>query len=395
MTLEKMKTELNLQIMPDCFNGFYKNIRDSWKDRSAQILSDDYIRNILEENRLLTDHIDTILQAAAEIRENPAMCLLVCLLEQWAKKGGIPEEGFQNPKGAGLAYDFYCLFAAIPTIPETVAGLQKRALPADVIADTMAEYDYCVQLCRNSLGRPAFDLGRLWWIQRIIHNQLVHIDRLKYDLPGPYLQGFWVYENSAGEQLVLADGLQLHRSGGILGAAGLEDTQGSFVADIAETDTTVEGYPVANGLVQPEKIRLDKTLWKLRLSPKDNVLGIHIPPGGGFDPKTMDESFSRAKEIFRKCYPDYPFKAFHCRTWLLSPQLRTILKPESNILAFQNRFVSVPYCSNGRECFSFLFGILSGVPQMQELPENTSLQRAVKAIYVDGGCIHEGEGFFF
>ena len=81
MTLEKMRTELDLQIMPDCFAAFYENIRDSWKERAEEILSDAYIRDILEENRILTDRLDVILQAAAETRENPAMCLLICLLE--------------------------------------------------------------------------------------------------------------------------------------------------------------------------------------------------------------------------------------------------------------------------------------------------------------------------
>ena len=396
MTLGKMRAELDLQILPDCFASFYENIRDSWKKRAEEILSDAYIKNTLEENRILTDRLDVILQAAAEVRENPAMCLLICLLEQWAQKGGIPEDGFQNPKGAGLAYDFYCLFATVPTIPQTVANLQKRGLPADVIADTMAEYDFCVRICENSLGRPAFDFGRLWWIQRVIHSKLVRIGRFKYDLPGQYSEGIRIYENAAGEQIVLADGMQLHRSGGILGTAGLEDTEGSFTATIAETQTTVEGYPIIDGFVQRKKVQLHKKAWKLLFTPTDNVLGIHIPPGGGFDPKTTEESIARAKEIFRKCYPDYPFKAFHCRTWLLAPQLRTILKPDSNILAFQNRFIRYPYRSNGTECISFLFDILSGVPDdLNELPENTSLQRAVKAIYLDGGCIHEGEGIFF
>lgn len=319
MTLEKMQAELGLQIMPDCFADFYKNIADTWENRSREILSDTYIRNILTENQLLTDRQDVILKAAAEVRKNPAMCLLICLLEQWAKKGGIPEDGFQNPKGAGLAYDFYCLFAAIPTIPQTVANLQKRGLPADVIADTMAEYDFCVQICENSLGRPAFEFGRLWWIQRVIHSQLVHIDRFKYDLPGQYSKGIRIYGNAAGEQVALADGTELHRSGAMLGTAGLEDTEGSFTANITETRTTVEGHPIADGFVQREKTKLDKNEWKLLFAPTDNVLGIHIPPGGGFNKEIMDRSFDRAKEIFRKCYPDYPFKAFHCRTWLLAP----------------------------------------------------------------------------
>lgn len=159
MTLEKMQTELGLQTLPDRFAGIYENIRDLWKNRSKEILSDTYIRCILEENRVLTDRLQLILDAAAQVRENPAMCLLVCLLEQWIKADTIPENGFKGPVGTGLAYDFLHLFAAIPTIPESVAYLQNRGLPADVIADTMAEYDYCVQLCENSLGARPLNLA--------------------------------------------------------------------------------------------------------------------------------------------------------------------------------------------------------------------------------------------
>ena len=396
MTLEKMQQELGLQTLPDCFGALYENIRDTWMPRSEQILSAAYIRGVLEENRLMIPWLDQILAAAAQVRENPAMRLWVCLLEQWIRVEFIPERGVQSPAGEGLAYDFLHLFVALPTIPESVANLQKRGLPADAIADTMAEYDFCIEVCQKSLGRPAFDYGRLWWIQRIIRNMLVHIDRFKYDIPGPYSQGIRIYENAAGQQTVLADGMQVHHTGGILGTAGLEDAAGSFTAEITETETTIEGYPVVDALVQREKIQLDKNAWKQIFSSRDNVLGIHIPPGGGFDPETLETSFARAKEIFRRCYPEQPFKAFHCRTWLLAPQLRTILNPESNILSFQNRFIRYPYRSDGTECISFLYSTLPDVPKdWNDLPEDTSLQRAVKAIYLAGGYIHEGEGIFF
>ena len=44
---------------------------------------------------------------------------------------------------------------------------------------------------------------------------LVHIDRFKYDTPGRYLKTVQVYKHTTGELMVLADGMQVHRSGGI------------------------------------------------------------------------------------------------------------------------------------------------------------------------------------
>ena len=49
--------------------------------------------------------------------------------------------------------------------------------------------------------------------------------------------------------------------------------------------------------------------------------------------------------------------------------------------------------SIGKGHFSFVFGTSPDV-DYATLPEKTSLQRAVKKIYLNGGYIHEGAGFF-
>ena len=396
MTLQNMVQCLQLQLVPECFSEIYDKIRDSWEARAQQILSEDYIKKTLAESYALTDRTEIILQAAQQLRQNRALCLLVCLLEQWILMDVFDVKQYRAPAGAGLAYDFLHLFPAIPTMPESVAHLRQRGVPEEIIAETMEEYDYCVNLNAGSLGRPAFRLDRLNWIRCVIKNRLIRIGRFKYDLPGKYVQGFQVYRDESGNMAVLADGISAHRSGGVLGSAGLEDTEGSFTAQITETETAVTGCPVVNGFVKKETVTLDKAVWKLALSPDDYVPRIHIPPGGGFDKETMEASFEKARAVFRKCYPERPFKAFFCHTWLLSPQLRDILKPESNILTFQKIFTRIPCYSQGKGCFSFLFGLSPTVPEdLMALPEKTSLQRAVKKLYISGGYLHEGEGFFF
>lgn len=396
MTLEKMTQKLQMQTVPECFSAIYHEIRDSWEDRAQQILSDDYIKNTLADSYTLAGRVDIILQAAGQLRQNKALCLLVCLLERWVRQAAIDMQQYQPPAGVGLAYDFLHLFPAISTMPESVAHLRQRGVPEEVIVETMAEYDYCVDMCQSNRGRPAFDLGRLRWIRCVITNRLIRIGRFKYDLPGKYMQGFRVYREESGNMTVLADGITVHCSGGVLGSAGMEDAAGSFTAQIEETETAVTGHPVMNGLVKKETVTLDKAVWRLVLSGEDNVPRIHIPPGNGFDKETMEASFEKARKIFRQCYPERPFKAFFCHTWLLSPQLRTILKPESNILTFQNLFTPIPCYSQGNGCFSFLFGMTPKCPQdFMALPEKTSLQRAVKQLYLDGGYLLEGEGFFF
>lgn len=392
-----MQIALSLEQIPPEFTDIYRDIATSWQSRSETILSEDYITTTLDICDILLPYRKEILTAAAEIRENPAMCLLICLLEQWVRQGGLPKGGtYTPPVGEGLAYDFLHLFPAIPIIPENVAYLQQRKVPEDVITATLQEYDNSVLLRLLSMGRPCFTVDRLNWLRRVIFNRILHIGRFTYDLPTKRLEGMRVYENENGEFAILADDVTIHASGNLLGDVGYTDPEGSFHAQIQETDTAFVGHPAVDGLVARHTVSLDKSQWHLCLCPDDLMVRIHIPRNGSFDQQTILDSYRRAKEIFRNCYPDEPFKAFYCSTWLLSSDLRSILKPTSNILGFQDTFIRVPFSSSGRLVFSFVFPGFSYDPErFSQLPEDTSLQRAVKQRYLAGDYIHDGAGFFF
>lgn len=394
MTLEQMKKDLGIQKTPEAFADIYNRLE---KGRAEHILSDTFIRQTLEQNQVMLPYMDMILAAAGELRQNEALCRLVCLLETWVLEGGsVNDPAYEEPAGTGLAYDFLHLFPAIPTISGCADRMRSRDVPEDVIADTLREYDYCIEMCSTRLGRPAFLRNRLHWICRVIRGSLIRIGRLKYDLPGCYMTGFRVYRNKAGELKVLADNLEIHSSGMVLGSAGCADPEGSFLAQIQQTEDAVTGYPSVDGLVEKQAVTLRKDQWELCLSESDPVLRVHIPTGGNFDRKTLADTYRRTREVLGKCYPDRPFKAFYCTSWLMSRDLREVLKPESNILGFQSDYTPVPLRGGDATTFSFVFGDSHITRDMiPSLPEDTSLQRAVKRRYLDGGYIRTGAGFFF
>jgi len=77
----------------------------------------------------------------------------------------------------------------------------------------------------------------------------------------------------------------------------------------------------------------------------------------------------------------------------MDPQLSKLLKPGSNITAFQRKFTRFPFVSSGNAVFKFVF--FKQCKTLQELPENTSLERVLKKHYLDGHYIYEPGGFFF
>ena len=395
MTLTQMKEALSMGKTPDYFEEIYPKVKDKYEERSALILSDAYIENILVSASALLPYINLIKEAAAKIRENYAMRLLICVLEYRIKmKGKVSTPDYEAPCGNGIEYDFLHLFPALPTIPDSVSFFKNRGVPEDVITSSIREYDFCVELCIKNLGRPAFTVDRLAWISRVISNELIRIGRFKYEMPCKRLDGIKVYKNKSGDLAVLAYNTNIHTSGRILGTAGLDDS-GSFRAEISESDTEITGYPVLDGLVSQRSVTLKKSEWELCLSPEDDLIPVHIPPDEGFDHDVCEASYARAREIFDTCFPDKPYKAFHCRTWLLSIDLKKVLKPSSNILDFQNKYTLYPTISKGILIFGNVFPGQGGIENLENLTENTSLQREVKKLYLDGGYIHEYSGFFF
>lgn len=397
MTLLEMSQALHIEKLPDCFDVYFQEVQHSYHDRGQQILSESYIRTVLAESGAMLPYQELILAAAAELRPQPAALLLICLLEKWVRSSdAIDYSTYTPPQGNSLGCDFLHLFAALPTIPDSVAHLKQRNVPEDVILATMQEYDFCVDLCKLLSGRPAFDCGRLSWMRWLIHNKLLRIGCLKFDFfrqrkPREAL----AYQDKQGKYLLLANNVRAHRTGGVLGSAGLEDPEGSFRAVIEETDRQITGYPVINGCISPEKVVLDRAQWQLALSAEDPVICIHIPYGTKLDPAFVADSYARARRILAECYPDLHYKAFYTHTWLLSPQLQAHLKPASHILSFQHDFMLFPCRSGGQFVFPFLFALAKAPEDLSSLPENTSLQRSVKSLYLSGGFIHECCGIFF
>lgn len=397
MNIAQMQKQLGMENVPSCFDDIYEQIKDSYEIHAKEILTKEFVTNVLDSCQALKHCREEILEAVDQISQNEAMSLLVCLLEQWVIQNEVLEvAAYTPPTGDGVAYDLLHLFAALPRIPENLAHLKAHNVPQYVIDATVkGEYEYCVGVCEKAYGRPAFNFGRLNWINRLLHNHLIRIGRFKYDMPDKFFKGVRIYRNKAGEFCVLAHQLEVHEKGRILGSVGHTDTVNSYYAEVVETEDKIIGHKVVDGIIQKELTKLPKSEWDLCLSEDDLALRIHIPSEGGFDHDTLQAAYDEARTVMRGCFPDIEYKAFFCSSWLMSEELKQILKPTSNIVGFQNDFVKVPFKSTGTLVFSFVFSTGATIPEdLDALPENTSLERGVKNLYKEGGYLHEGAGFF-
>jgi len=132
---------------------------------------------------------------------------------------------------------------------------------------------------------------------------------------------------------------------------------------------------------------LPKAQWEKVLSHGDLSISIHIPASGKLTDALCMESYREAKRIFAECFPDMAFKTYFCHSWLMDPQLRAMLKPDSNILKFMSRYSLYPYeASENDDVFAFVF--TDPFKTYADLPETTSLMRSIKQHYLSGKSIY-------
>lgn len=132
------------------------------------------------------------------------------------------------------------------------------------------------------------------------------------------------------------------------------------------------------------------------LEPNEPVIAVHIPSGIRLTPENCDAAYSECARIVRECFPEFKFRAFSCHSWMMDEQLKSMLPEQSNIIKFQSRFTTFKTGKATDSVFMFVFGCPGGViPDISELPEDTSLRRAIKAHLIAGGRIYADGGLIF
>ncbi len=154
------------------------------------------------------------------------------------------------------------------------------------------------------------------------------------------------------------------------------------------------------GRLQFERARLGASLAQAMIergepaSPDEVVLSVHIPDFlGPFTPDRVDASIAEARGFFRHHFPEDRIRYAVCHSWLLDPQLKEYLAPASNIVQFQDRFaLSDRKQDADRSIVQFVFG--PAPDDLRELPQRTSLERAVAGHLLAGRHWHGRSGWF-
>lgn len=134
------------------------------------------------------------------------------------------------------------------------------------------------------------------------------------------------------------------------------------------------------------------TVAGVSIAPSDFVLNIHIPSSGEpFTRAARMGSYRKAYEYFAQQRNGKPLVCV-CHSWLLNPEYAAVLPETSNFADFQRDFAGITYeAEDSFEDAWRLFGHDHDKPTA-ELPERTSMQRAFKKFFLEGGKPGCGRG---
>ena len=333
-------------------------------------------------------HFAEVIKAAELVAEDRDMVVWVYTLIAMMAENA-PVKYLPVPDREHADTDFLPLFSFMWYFDDMADAMAKRGVPFEVISDTLHEFeaetnDYFGLYGRRGIRRY------VGWFMHFFRGEILRIGRLNFEMT-TLSRDIRVYEKD-GDIKVLMDDLDMHRSGMVFGSSGQDDEAGRYHAVITETPDSVTGYAANEyGECDPEPITL--TGYKEVLRKGDSIISVHIPALDQLTTENCESAYSKDREIFTKCYPEHGYKAFCCFSWMMEKRLRQIMGRDTNITRFADKYTGFPLKSGGSAVNSFLFHVPEKV-ELSELPEDSSMQRAVKKYLLDGGMFYEKGGVF-
>ena len=363
------------------------------------------VREACEYCAMPPEAVAAAVRAARRVAGDEALCALLwhAQAKLFGKTGGPGLAQWPLPDAVlgGDAGLFYVL-AVVAGYPQARALHRARAVPPEVVADTMS--DVLLHMDRYRRHRGEYGLtGQIagGWLTHHFRGKLYRLGRLQF-MHRAFPMQLTAYRGPGGRVAALSQPeIVFRRDGRKNGAAGITETDGVWTSVFSVDARRVRGNPIdpVLAVARAEPMELDRSAWRPVLCPGDPVLDIHIPATGPMPREGCADSAARAMEFFPRHFPDCAApRALVCNTWMLDPQLAAWIPEASNIMQFQRQFYLHPVDTDAWAAMRFVFeldvpyGAETG-PELGSLPQKTTLERALVAHARGGGRFYKAGGF--
>ena len=378
---------LGIKEYPGRFEEIYKNL----KDEKTLFCDISVIEKYDKEFSILQEHLDLVKQGAKEVLEDKALYLYGRTLCEYIKTSSTWDTRHTPlPELDGsAARDVFGVLLIFTLIPESVEFFRNHGFSDDEIKLSYRDIRKNMNEMADRIGRPALTFSYYNWNLIYIFGEMFYHNGFEYQFRKLDDEAVVLKNKKDGSFKILVTKKTFHKSGRVLGSAGAEDADGSFEADFAETNKAFIGREAIHARVSSETAEFNKEEWECVLRPGDEILAVHIPGGTDLSPEFFTQSFKEGFEIALKRFPERDPKFLACFSWLMDPTV-AVLTEGSKLAGFANAFIPYPLLSSGREVRFWVFPD----PEAEDLylPEDTSLRRKLKALFLAGGHIYYTAG---
>ena len=272
------------------------------------------------------------------------------------------EEEMQLLEKAAMAIDWDKIAPMVEKLQSPATAEQAKNDMYDALGDTDAEHRGLCGVCgfAASMYGLAEKLYPLGVSKDVLLDTFCALHRMmrEYEMQNHHIgfrEGFWVWRQCCGQILRLST------------------LEFEYLPELSEREVALTG-----------------------MKPHTPILSVHIPCGCDTSREALNASYAMARTYFAErpylCYASgVAPQGIVCHTWLLSTALKTLLKETSGIRRFMEDYEIVHHEEEGKDCIHFLFRVASDTP-FENLPEDTSLRRDVKAYLLSGKGIGTGYG---
>ncbi len=390
MSLKEIARELGIVTYPEEFEKIYSNSRLDFS-----FCNIDKINAFNERFYVFREYTDAVLNAARAISENKPLATYCAVISEYLKfvTSSRVAATIPLPKvDFGIATDMFALFPLISASCDWTRRYEEHGFSEEEIKDMYKVLYISLNLSKIATGKYAFTLTYYDWTLLYTYCEIFDLGSFNFQFTKLKSSVIALKNKITGKHALMMTKGDFHRDGRLLGTPGFEDTEGSFNAEFSETDDAFIGHLACDSLASPELSVLKKSEWECVIRQGNEVLSVHIPRGADLSEEAICKSYKDAMRLARERFPEYNPKILHCESWIIDRQIEKLLGEKSRIVGFGKNFLRFPLGStHGRDGFSFVF--LGHTGSETELPENTSLRRKIKELYLNGGYTYASGGF--
>jgi hypothetical protein len=391
---------LGLASLPADWADHWAEAEGAFTPGATAFLDEGFVREACAYARMSPDVTDALVDSAACMASNLLLTRLAFQLHWllFVSKVDVNTATWIRIPACRL----FCAVVLLSGVP----GLRKmnaaRGIDEAVTLATLADLELWIREATRREGVWCF--RNLSWLVYHLQGKLFTLGRLQY-LPGTFPHPFRFFRHRGTRRVIALaeDGLCFRADGQFAGTVEASQSPGLFTSRLEEDAPggilrTLRGNPVdPRGHVLSGLATLTFPDWEEILRPGDPVLTVHIPASGPMDPESCTRSFAEAARFFPAHFPDVPWRAFTCHSWLLDAQFEALDPPPANIVAFLRGWYLHPTegAGDGQMLERVFDWHGDGDFDLAAAARTTTLQRAIAAFMEAGGRCRDAGSVFF